>query len=91
MKATNSLEGLWIQIVFVVSLSVCLLVIVSHKLRQVFHYYTTNFEVLKSGALCFINVCADDNVANKEGDSSAEPSPPPTIAHLHNRSSDIRT
>lgn len=89
MKATNSLDGVGIRIVFVVSISVCLLVIVSQSYDK--YFIATNFQALKSGALCFINVCADDNVANKNEDSSAEPSSPPTIAHLHNRSSDVRT
>ncbi len=63
MKATNSLEGLGIRIVFVVSISIYLLVIVSRSYDK--YFIATNFQALKKVLFDLFNVCAGDNVVNR--------------------------
>ncbi|MBD5204728.1 MAG: hypothetical protein HDS82_07710 [Bacteroidales bacterium] len=81
MKATNSLEGLGIRIVFVVSIPIYLLEIVSQSYGK--YFIVTHFQVLKKMLFDLFNVCAGDNVVNKGKDSSAEHSSPHLFDGIH--------
>ncbi|MDE6097557.1 MAG: hypothetical protein K2G24_01580, partial [Muribaculaceae bacterium] len=73
MKATNFFEGLGIRIVFVVSISICFLVIVPQSYDK--YFTAANFQALKNGAPN-INGYPGGNVVKDGGTGLPEPSPP---------------